>query len=307
MPCYHPIKGYRSKTKNDSGKRPLVFNRTHGYYDRPVTVACGQCIGCRLERSRQWAIRCLHEAQLYDRNCFITLTYDNEHLPENNSLVLEDFQKFMKRLRKHAAPQKIRFFHCGEYGEKHQRPHYHACIFNYDFDDKQHYSTRNHCRLYVSDTLRSLWSFGFSTIGDVTFESAAYVARYITKKVTGKAAVDHYNDIDYETGEVLSERLPEYVTMSRRPGLGKGWLEKYKTDVYPDDFIVIRGRKVRVPRFYDTNYELDEPENFNNIKQRRLQNAKKYENDNNYKRLEVKEQCKKERIKLLSRSLEDEI
>ena len=101
MACYYPLKGYRARAVNPkTGKRSIVFDSSLGFMDMPVEFACGQCIGCRIERSRQWAIRCVHEAQLYEANCFITLTYAPEHLPKNGSLVLEHFQKFMKRLRK---------------------------------------------------------------------------------------------------------------------------------------------------------------------------------------------------------------
>lgn len=307
MPCYHSIKGYRAKGKNESGKRSIAFNLRDGYHDMPVAVPCGQCIGCRLERSRQWAIRCVHEASLYKSNCFITLTYSDENLPKDNTLVLKHFQDFMKRLRKHVSPEKVRFFHCGEYGEKYKRPHYHACIFNYDFADKQLYSKRGDNHLYISDTLAKLWPYGFSTIGEVNFETAAYVARYITKKITGDLAVHHYNDIDYDTGEVLAERLPEYTTMSRRPGIGKGWYDMYKGEVFPDDFIVIRGRKVRVPKFYDYSFELDDPEQFKTIKHRRKTNAEKNPDNKNPFRLEVKETIKKIRMEECKRSLEEHI
>ena len=117
MACYTPLKGYRSTELTKNGKRKIVFNRNHGFADLPVTVPCGQCIGCRLERSRQWAIRCTHEASLWEKNCFITLTYNDENLPKDGSLDVTHFQKFMKRLRKkHGAG--IRFYHCGEYGDK---------------------------------------------------------------------------------------------------------------------------------------------------------------------------------------------
>ena len=171
------------------------------------TVACGQCVGCRLERSRQWAIRCVHESQMHEQNCFITLTYSDEFLPENGSLQLKHFQDFMKRLRFHVGGG-IRFFHCGEYGEENGRPHHHAIIFNHDFADKKVWKTNNGVVLYRSKILEELWPYGFATVGCVSFESAAYVARYITKKVNGDMADSHYLG-----------REPEYITMSRRPGV----------------------------------------------------------------------------------------
>ena len=100
MACFHPLRAYYSKQINDSGKRSLVFNLRQAYDDTSVTISCGSCIGCRLERSRQWAVRCMHEAQLYRDNCFITLTYSDLHLPEDGSLHVKHFQDFMKRFRK---------------------------------------------------------------------------------------------------------------------------------------------------------------------------------------------------------------
>jgi hypothetical protein len=187
MPCYHPISAWQLlNVKTAKGKPTISFKNP---YARPsptrvgIQVPCGQCIGCRLERSRQWAIRCVHEAYGHEDNAFITLTYAPEHLPHDVSLNISHFQKFMKRLRKAISPKLVRFFHCGEYGELNQRPHYHACLFGYDFPDKVLYTIRDECRLYRSPMLEKLWPMGFATVGDVTFESAAYVARYITKKL----------------------------------------------------------------------------------------------------------------------------
>lgn len=208
----------------------------------------------------------------------------------------------MKRLRKkHGAG--IRFFHCGEYGENFGRPHYHAILFNFDFADKVLWKqTGRGDRLYISDDLSSLWPFGYSTIGDVTFESAAYVARYVLKKVTGDAASSHYTWIDPETGEVF-ERKPEYCTMSRRPGIGKNWYEKFKDDVYPSDFMVSRGVKMRPPKYFDSLYEAEFPDDFEKLKRKRLLGAKKHADNNTPERLKVREEVQVSKLKLLNRSL----
>lgn len=258
MPCYRPLIGYRSKDRNQSGKRSIVFNPAKALGPGRVKLPCGQCIHCRLERSRQWAIRCVHESKLHPQNSFITLTYSDKNLPPNSSLQLSDFQKFLKRLRKKISPQKLRFFHCGEYGENLGRPHYHALLFGFDFEDKYPFKqSRNGEIYYRSPTLEELWPSGQSMIGSVTFESAAYVARYISKKITGPDAEDHYAVVDLETSETLGQKKPEYVTMSRRPGIGKHWFEKYSSDVFPSDEIVLRGKRLKPPKFY-TNL-LDEP------------------------------------------------
>ena len=118
---------------------------------------------------------------MYDDNCFITLTYSNQHIPADGSLDVRVFQKFMKRLRKRFGDG-IRFYHCGEYGSLLGRPHYHACLFNFDFPDKYLWKENNGQKLYRSPSLEELWPYGYSSIGTVTFESAAYVARYILKR-----------------------------------------------------------------------------------------------------------------------------
>lgn len=305
MPCYHPLKAYRSETVNPSGKRSIVFSDSKAYEGARVTLACGQCVGCRLERSRQWAIRCVHEASLYPNNAFITLTYSPQFLPPYASLLVSDFQKFMKRLRKKFSPQKIRFFHCGEYGEQSQRPHYHACLFNFDFPDKILWKECNDQKLYTSAILSELWPFGLSSVGSVTFESAAYVARYIMKKVTGSRAEAHYEALDPRTGEYV-QRKPEYTTMSRRPGIGKAWFEKWSRDVFPHDFVVVNGRQVRPPKFYTSQYELADPEGYLEVKEARQISAEKNPAENNSSRLRVKEKIKLSRITQLKRSLDND-
>lgn len=305
MTCYHPLHGFRSKIVNPTtGKRSIVFSQKLGFVDLPVTLPCGRCIGCRLEKSRQWAVRCLHEASLYSDNCFITLTYDEKHLPKDGSLHLSHFQKFMKRLRKKFG-DKIRFFHCGEYGDQNRRPHYHACIFNFDFPDRKLWKTRDGVRLYTSEILHDLWPFGYNVIGDVTFESAAYVARYITKKITGDRAKDHYTTIDPRTGEIC-ELKPEYTTMSRRPGIGSDWFVKYLEDVYPRDFVVVRGKKQKPPKAYDRYLEKVKPAEYEIIKACRIHDALELEFENSYDRLNVKEIIKISKFKQLKRGYENE-
>lgn len=293
MACYHPIKGYRAKRANPNGKYPLVFTARDAQTDVPMDVPCGQCIGCKLERSRQWAMRLMHENQLHEQSAFLTLTYAPEKLPRHGSLVKKHFQDFMKRYRFWLEHKKLRFFHCGEYGENFGRPHYHALIFGHDFADKEHkFTTKRGDKVYTSDKLNELWTHGLCSIGNVTFESAAYVARYVTKKITGKKALHHYNNIDLNTGEILSERSPEYVTMSRRPGIGKSWFEKYSSDVFPHDEVVLRGSKMKPPKYYSQLYEKFHPDEMELIKESRMKAAKKPEisQHNTYERLRVREE-----------------
>lgn len=213
------------------------------------------------------------------------------------------FQKFMKRLRFAHPQQKIRFFHCGEYGEKLGRPHYHACLFNFDFDDKILLKKVNDIPLFTSPTLEKIWGKGFVSVGNVTFESAAYVARYIMKKINGDESDQHYEYINPLDGNTY-QRDPEYTTMSRRPGIAHEWFNQFKNDVYPDDFIVINNRKVRPPRYYDELLKTQNPETFDMIKFERVINAMEHEHENTTERLDVKERILKSKLKHLPRNLE---
>lgn len=304
MPCYHPLTAWRSTVVGSSGKVQITFDRREARSLEPLTLPCGQCIGCRLERSRQWAIRCMHEASLYEDNCFISLTYAPEHLPETGSLVLRDLQLFMKRLRKRFSPLEIRFFACGEYGEKYRRPHYHVCLFNYRPDDLVHYkNSPTGIRYYTSETLSKLWRYGHVVVGELTFESAAYVARYVTKKITGERAENHYSSVDGETGEVYRLR-PEFVTMSRRPGIASNWFKRFPNDVYPSDHVVVRGIRCKPPKYYDGQLEITDPDLLKSVKDTRKREMRKHQSDNTPDRLEAKEFVKNQKARLLARSLE---
>lgn len=320
MPCYHPLTGYYAREVNETGKRSLVFSADKALLEVPVQVPCGRCIGCRLDRSLSWALRCVHEASLYDENCFITLTFSDDNLC-SRSLSVADFQKFLKRLRKFISPRKVRYFHCGEYGENFSRPHHHACLFGYDFPDKVLFSDKRGVKLYTSEILSKLWPYGYSTIGDVTFDSAAYVARYILKKWAKeydgyivRGLRDEAGKELYESMRVFSDedrkknfyggRVPEYVTMSRRPGVGAEWIAKFASDIYPSGFaLTSAGIKVRPPKFYDNIFELDNTLEFAMLKSKRLERAMSNRNNTNSRR-NIEEQVKLSRIKQLKRGYE---
>ena len=190
---------------------------------------------------------------------------------------------------------------CGEYGgAQTQRPHYHAAIFGHDFDDKVLYAEREGVPLYTSDKLAKLWGKGFVTIGEVNFKSAAYIARYVMKKVTGEAAAEHYEICDPITGEIY-QRVPEYNRISN--GVGKGWFEKYKSDAYPSDFLIVNGHKVKPPKYFDMLLEQEDPELFAEIKAKRQELAV-FSQDNSDFRLHQREICAKSKLKNYSRSLE---
>lgn len=271
----------------------MVFSRSvrlEGRSDLEVfKLPCGQCIGCKLEHSRVWAARMMHEAQIHDDNCFITVTYDDDHLPRGGTLVKHHFQDFLKRLRRKIHPQKVRYYMCGEYGSScpdHgvercpncgpiQRPHYHAILFGFDFADKQDLGVRDGYPVYTSASLDSLWSHGsINEIGVVEFESCAYVARYVTKKITGPAAADHYTRHCALTDQI-HKLEPEYATMSRNPGIGKWWFEQYALDCFPADVCPIPGRGEfgTPPKYYQHMYEQVEPDVLEQIKEVRRERA----------------------------------
>lgn len=296
MACYHPLTAWRSKALSDAsletGKVKLTFNKANGVIGSDMKIPCGQCIGCRLERSRQWAIRCIHEASQHEDNRFVTLTYDDEHLPAGGSLDKDYFTRFMKRLRKWYGINKLRYFQCGEYGDTTSRPHHHACLFGIKFPDEHLFSNRFGVKLYHSEILDNIWQGGFCTIGDVNFLSAAYAARYVLKKITGKKAEDHYHG-----------RHPEYITMSRRPGIGRAFLENYMADVFNDDTCIVRHNLIaRPPKYYDRIYDSINPEHMAAIKEkRRLFAEAKPELD--YKRLETLEESAFYRMNRFKRQL----
>lgn len=281
MPCFRPLKAYR---KDGGG---VAFDSKRGFADRRLELPCGQCVGCRVRRSREWAMRCTHEAQMHARNCFVTLTYCPQKLPSDGSLRVEDFQKFCKRLRKRVG--RFRYFHCGEYGDENLRPHYHALLFGVDFSFDRSLLKAGKYKLYTSPTLDSAWKLGFATIGECTYESAAYVSRYVMKKVTGDGAKAHYGN-----------RKPEYITMSRRPGIGSEWLKKFGSEVYPLDEVVIEGRRFRPPRYYDEQVEEGA---LAALKRKRKGAVARFAKDLEYDRLRVREKVANAKISHLDRSL----
>lgn len=290
MACFHPIQGYRRRDDRGIGWRPSEV-----WIDQPMTVPCGQCIGCRLENSRQWAVRMMHEAQMHELSWFVTLTYDNKHLPEWGSLDLKHFQGFINKLRKARPKQKIRYFHCGEYGDEGGRPHYHAALFGVDFPDRRAGMHRGEHRTWTSAELDQLWGKGFCEIGSLTFQSAGYIARYVTKKVTGKRADTHYERVDPKTGEIRRIQR-EYATMSRNPGIGSSWFDRYASEVYPSDEVVMRGKAAKPPRYYDKRLEASNPDLYETV--RRVRRTERDRQNQTEERLHVREVCTMARTKL---------
>lgn len=182
-------------------------------------IPCGKCEGCKIDKANDWATRAYLESQNHTENAFITLTYSNEYLPEKRTLVKADLQKFWKKLRKHITPQKISYLACGEYGPKTLRPHYHAAVFGYWPKDFQPYK-KNEVgdMLYTSKELEKIWGKGFVIVGNLTYESAAYIARYVYKKAYGGEQIP-----------IKAGKTPEYTTCSKRPAIAKSfYFETYK-------------------------------------------------------------------------------
>jgi len=214
-------------------------------------------------------------------------------------------KKYIKHPEGVTTKPDVRYFHCGEYGKQLQHPHHHACIFGWRPPDLTHWSTRDGIKLYRSKTLEELWEYGHSTVGDVTFESAAYVARYVTKKITGshESYVHPNGDIHLSQKDHYQGKKPEYCTMSRRPGIGDGWIKKYQSDVYPDDHVIINGRPVKAPKFYDKKLELTDPTLYAKTVAKRKERAINDPN-NTPDRLAVREKCKLAKAKQLKRGIE---
>ncbi|AXL15211.1 replication initiator protein [Microviridae sp.] len=265
MACSYPQEVY----KTIDGK--ISWNEKHEAHGK-MLIPCGSCMQCRITNSLDWAVRCTNEMQMHEQSTFLTLTY--ETLPLNGSLDHKHFQAFIDKLRKNTKT-KIRYFMCGEYGtntdesiygrSKLGRPHFHALIFGYDFPDKEIYKkSRGGDNYYTSKKLTKWWGHGHAVIANANFQTAAYISRYITKKLKGNNhhVDDHYTRwqpdgpwidlIDEKTGEIeLKVSItPEYQRQSTNRGLGYSYLIKYFTDVFPSDEIVISGRTYQVPRYY---------------------------------------------------------
>jgi len=250
--CYHPLRAQLSP----QGK--ISFSMANLASHKPLALPCGRCIGCRQERSRQWAVRLMHEAQMHVDSSFLTLTYSDENLPVHGSLVKSDPQLFLKRFRARVSPARVRHYLVGEYGEISARPHYHALIFGWSFPDKVFARMSGEHPIFTSELLSSCWPLGHAWIGSVSFESASYCAGYLNKKITGEPSKAHYG-----------KRIPEFAFMSKRPGIGRAWFDKFSSDVFPSDSVVVRGKESRPPRYYSEAFKSCSPDEFEAIRAKR--------------------------------------
>lgn len=346
MPCDYPVQAIYSLRAD--GKKDMSFSNANARAfvsgrkplgDSNMSLPCGRCMSCRIERSRQFAVRCVHESKCYQDSCFVTLTYSPENLVKlcpGGSLVRKHVQDFMKRLRFAFVPPYpmvkgvslvdqtkkewisefgIRVYGCGEYGEVCAncglslcgkprcvcvsyvkdlgRPHFHLCLFNFDFPDRVRFKRVGDYWYYTSDILSSLWEFGFSTVCDFSFETAAYVARYCTKKINGDMAKSHYRG-----------RKPEFPVNSNRPGIGAPWYYKYaETDVWPHDSVISRGHSAKCPRYYDILWDRYDPEGFAKAKEARRVMAEDNPNST-FKQLAIRRKVIDSKLSTLVRAME---
>lgn len=209
-------------------------------------------------------------------NCFVTLTYMDEQLPKDGGLCKTHLQKFFDRLRKRKGS--FRYYACGEYGDNTSRAHYHACLFGIDFDDKLHFRRIGEHNLYISQELNDIWGHGNTSIGSLTFETAAYTARYVMKKTLGKGS-QRYCNMDHETGELLPLEQP-FSVMSLKPAIGLRWLQKYHGDIYnaDKDFVILKNKKMPAPKYYDKIYDTIDSDRLESLKSKRQLNATSLDN-----------------------------
>lgn len=269
MSCYYPLRAVVLGTKPNGKKNIKILKNSDFKFEYPgyeyIKIPCGHCIGCRLKYSRVWADRCMAEASYYDHNVFLTLTYDNDHLPTPNKLedgtdspinplVKRDLQLFIKRLRKKLSDQKIRYFACGEYGGKSGRPHYHLILFNCRLDDVE-LLVRNEkeFRYYTSNTISDCWKYGFHIITQVNWNTCAYVARYVVKKQVGVGS-DVYGKYNFP---------PEFTIMSRKPGIGRQYFEDHALDIYYDGAFISTeagAHRIYPNKYYDDLFDIQYPD-----------------------------------------------
>ncbi|WNK13474.1 MAG: replication initiator protein [Microvirus sp.] len=298
VPCYSPVTAY---TVSGGG---VTFTQL-GRFDiiGTIQLPCNGCIGCRLDRASMWSLRVVHEASLHAENCFVTLTYDEAHLPPGGSLRYRDCQLFIKRLRRANPGKLIRYYLCGEYGDNLSRPHYHICLFGHSFSDQSLLKkTISNSLIYHSPSLTKLWPLGLSSVGSLNKQSAGYTARYCMKKINGDLAESHYRHVDPETGEI-TQREPEFNHMSLKPGIGAQWYDKFHGDVHLHDHVIHDGRRHSVPHYYNKLASRRSTYDVEQLKQDRILKALPHREDNTPERLAVKAEVKRARIRTLLRSL----
>lgn len=321
MACSFPQKGFVGRNGQ------FVTSRKMSPTGAPMQIACGRCAGCRKKRAAQWATRISHESMFHEASCFVTLTFNDEHLPSDYSVSVRTAQLFIKKLREHLWRNykiKISFFLVAEYGSKGDpingkdkgRPHYHVIIFGYDFSDDRYLwrkSPRGH-DYFRSPLLETVWPYGNCDLTGLTFANAAYCARYSFKKLGGALADSHYSRVHPVTGEVHQVER-EFMLCSKRPAIGLRWFQEYESDAFPSDFVVVEGRKRPIPDYYSRKLKgrfasstadpeaLVPKDDLYPVLQKRKKNSAAHSSDRTPERLAVLNECEELREKRLERDL----
>lgn len=334
MACYSPLPAYMGREINPkTGKRKPVFNPIDGYHDKPIELPCGQCIGCRIDTTSDMAVRIEKEAKSYDKNIFITLTYNEDNMPKFGDLVDEHITEFLQKLRdkyvmysyvkikpngkkKHCRiakeKDKIRYYCSYEYGGENQRPHYHLIVFNLDFKDKKVHKVSAGIPYYTSKTLEEIWNKGHCIIGEVNYDTAFYVAGYCLEKMKISDKTDSsnyakyvtkYMVIDFNTGEILHEKMIEKSRSSRRPGIGYKYYKEYEEEIKNNGNIIVKGKNRRIPRYYETKLEKDDIVFYRQRKKEKMLSITRNSWDNTRERLEVRKNIATAKLSLKKKEL----
>lgn len=288
MACTAPIRGHRDRDGVVRLRRGIPDARIHGRGTNPeLELPCGRCLDCKLRKVSDWATRLAHEASLHTEACFLTLTFSDDGLALRElqhgthpfDLDVEDWQRFAKRLRKELKKQgygPIRFFQVGEYGDQELRPHHHAIIFGNEFrDGGESWKDEQGHPVWTSQIIEKAWGYGIHTVQEATPETMNYVAKYVQKKLYGKMKEQQCERIDSASGECVTVR-PEFATMSRGgtgKGIGHGWWQRWKDEVFPDDFVVVKGKKTPVPRYYTKQLQAENEELYLQVTEARCKSA----------------------------------
>lgn len=277
MTCFRPLEGFK---RRDNGGIGWKLNEV--WSDIPMTAPCGKCVGCVNTKKRDWAVRMQHEAQMHEQAYFVTMTYNDDHVPNWGTLKMDDGTKFIRAIRKRRPGERISYYLAGEYGSKLRRPHYHAAIYGLRLDDLQLSGSSKKGASGKSPWLEKMWGKGFVTVAPLTPAAAAYVAGYVLKKSTKEEREKELSRHDSATGE-LRVVAPESARMSCRPAIGRRWIEKFWPEVYGDgkhegfDFVVLDGQKIKPPLYYDKWLEEHHPEVWKSIDKRRKKNLNRDE------------------------------
>lgn len=254
---------------NPDGGRPIFGYEGHKLGLTELKLPCGKCPECQKDYYTQWATRGSRELQRWPISLFITLTYDDDHLPEDRSLNKKHVQDFIKRVKKHAQSTKenpVRQIYCGEYGTQTSRPHYHVILFNFDLEDKKPFRrTDQGDTIYHSQVLRNLWPFGNSEFGIAKPGAIAYLFKYILKKKTRK---EKKNPLELLIGDTTYEVEHEFIEASRNPGIGA---HMRQSNSIKKGYLSVNGVRTKLPKYYQNFLQTHDPDTYEKLKDARFE------------------------------------